>query len=518
LASKKSKSAKKAPQKVEVVFEGSDKIINTKKPVTKKKATKHKVSFEKTPAIKHEVNKHEAHKEEAHSHVHKTNKTKDYIIIGVLSLLIIGIIVIAFLVPTDFSKKDKDITTPVDQNIILDNNQSTDVNVEDFEKRSLEMTLTILKDMREYQKNILEENYELLGVNKEEMDACLLENNYLLQDSNMFDYPKVKIIQDDFMQSQEAYVLSTPTMYVNGYYLTGVKDYNTFSNFIDEVKNTESLTLDYTDKSFSYDENTLKVYYIYDKESEIISKANMDYIEYLKTSEALIPQVNNVFNTIFNIEDVEYIDYASQEGKDILQTIDAKSLPAMYVLGDVSTLDFNDSESQEVFNFIFKKEEINNGYIIIDEVLPQLVMGSSFDGVYKLLDYSSLIKDSDAVLGSTDAEVSIVLFTDYDCPFCKQLETETLTDKFYENYMDTEKINLVIKPMVTNDVFSIFPILFLKCSEEQEVSLAVHRKLFELNPVIGVQTVYDLTTANYAEEMKALEAEYAIIMSSLEGN
>ncbi len=523
MAAKKTKSkfSTKAPKKIEVVFEDSNKVIKKEKPVFNKKSNKQKVSFEKSPPKSvSKAHKHnEEHKHhETHKHVTKEtkkNKTKDYIIIGILALLIIGIVVIAFLVPVDFNKDD----VVIDKNApVIDKNQNLDLNIENFEKRSLAVTMNILKDMREYQKNILEENYESLSINKEEMDTCLLENNFLLEDTNLFDYPKVKLIQNDFMEAQERFVLSTPTMYVNGYYLTGVKDYNTFTNFIDDVKDSESLTLDYNNKSFSYTNDSLKVYYVYDKESELIKESNLAFIDYLKTSELLISNVNSVFTTIFDINNIEYVQYNTEKGKEILQTIDAEALPAIYILGDVSSLDFNGQDNTEIFNVIFEKETINNGYIFKKEVLPQLIIGSSFDGVYRVLDYKTLVKEDDKVLGSLDAETTIILFTDYDCPFCRQLETDTLTDIFSENYMDTGKANLVIKPMVTNDIFSIFPILFLKCSENQDASLAVHKKIFELNPVIGVQPVYDLVSLKYAEEMAALEVEYSLIMSSMEGN
>lgn len=516
----KSKSSTKAPKRIEVVFEDSKKVIKKEKPVFNKKSKKQKVSFEKSPikTVSKEQKHPEEHKHhETHKHVTKEtkNKTKDYIIIAILALLIIGIVVIAFLVPVDFNKDDNvvDINAP-----IIDKNQNLDLNIENFEKRSLAVTMNILKDMREYQKNILEEHYESLSINKEEMDACLLENNFLLEDTNLFDYPKVKLIQDDFREAQERFVFSTPTMYVNGYYLTGFKDYNTFTNFIDKVKDSESLTLDYTDKSFSYTEDALKVYYVYDKESEVIKESNLAFIDYLKTSELLISNVNSVFTTIFDINNIEYVQYNTEKGKDILQTIDAESLPAIYVLGDVSSLDFNGEDNKAIFNIIFEKENINNGYRFKKEVLPQLIIGSSFDGVYRVLDYKNLVKEDDKVLGFVDADTTIILFTDYDCPFCRQLETDTLTDIFSQNYIDAGKVGLVIKPLVTNDIFSIFPILFLKCSENQDASLSVHKKLFELNPVIGVQTVYDLVKLKYADEMAALEVEYSLIISSMEGN
>jgi len=259
------------------------------------------------------------------------------------------------------------------------------------------------------------------------------------------------------------------------------------------------------------------MYYIYDKENEMISEKNTEFIEYLKTSELLLENVNSIFSVLFDL-DVEYVQYDSELGIEILETIGSNTLPAMYVLGDVNSVDFNGSENKDIFNLIFKEETVNNGYILREDVFPQLALGSGIDGIYKILDYSSIIKESDKLIGTEDAPVSVVLFTDYDCPYCNQFEKETLTDEFYEEYLYSDKINLVIKPLVTNDVFSIFPILFLKCSEDQNISLDVNRKLFELNPVLGVQTVYDLVSLNYQDEIQELEEAYTNLSSNNTGN
>jgi protein-disulfide isomerase len=528
LAVKKKKSNTKSPKKIQVVFEDTNEVLDVKtnkakkKSTSSKKAMPKKVSSKKVSVTKKVETKKPEHKVEIESVSKKTvltkksSKKRDYLIIGVLSALIILILALAFVIPTN--SIDKDPIVVVDSNTTIDDNSSkVTMTVEEFEEKSLNLTLNILKDMRVYQHDILKENYEDLNIDSEKMEACLSENNYLLKDSNLYDYEKVSNIQDDFLQAQELSVVSTPTIYVNGYSLSGFKDYNTFTQFIDSQENNSSLDLNYNNSSFSYTDDSVKMYYIYDKENEIVDSKNTQFIEYLRTSEQLLENVNSVFNTLFSL-DVEYVQYDSQLGIELLETINSTTLPAMYLLGDSNSVDFNGSDNKEIFNLIFEEETVNNGFVLRKEIFPQLVMGSGLDGIYKFIDYSSIVKESDKVIGEKEAPVSVVLFTDYDCPYCNQFENETLTDEFYENYLDTGKINLVIKPLVTNDVFSIFPILFLKCSQDQDVSLEVHKKLFELNPVIGVKTVYDLVSLKYQDQVDELEEAYSSLAPQMQGN
>lgn len=52
--------------------------------------------------------------------------------------------------------------------------------------------------------------------------------------------------------------------------------------------------------------------------------------------------------------------------------------------------------------------------------------------------------DDDAVLGSANAPVTIVQFTDWQCPFCRRFETDTF-NQLKENYIDTGKVKFVTR-------------------------------------------------------------------------
>jgi hypothetical protein len=529
-------TSKKNSKKIEVVFGDSKKvvkknkpIVHSKKPIIKKVVKKNKFivhSKKSTINKKHKPVSHVVKVSKTHKHKeHKTKvrkKSKDFLIIGILLFLIVAIVVVSFLIPANdpnsiVNNTDNNLNTVIVDNNFTDTNVS-DINVDDFQARALELNLNILNDMKDYQQNILSNAYFDLNLNEEQMNSCLVSNKYLQKDANMFDFKEVSSIQRDFILSQSLYVSQTPTLFVNGYSLLGFNDYNTVTNFISAVDNTDSLVLDYTNKSFVSDSNSLKLYAVYDVNNELINNANLEFIDYLKNSDTLVDSVREIFTETFTTASVEYVQYNSEKGKSILQTIDVNALPAFYLTGDINYLDFNLDADKTVFNLIFNKEPVNNGFVIKQDVLLQFNLGQPINGVYKLIDYKSIIDSNTIFIGDSDAKVSMVLFTDYDEPNSLKLENETLTNQFYTDYVDTGKVSVVIKPVVTNDVFSIYPILFLKCAEAQNATLKTHKKIFELNPVIGVKSVYDVISVKYADELSILEAEYAKITGTLQGN
>jgi protein-disulfide isomerase len=515
LATKKNTKKKK----VDVVFEDKEKTSNNSKSHSKNKhvAFKKNANNSEHKNIKHDLH----HTNQTHAHTHHAHKTKkkqnkDYLIIGILIVLIVGIVIASFLIPQKEDVID-DVPGVIDtNNDFIDTNDSieiTDQDIANFEQKSLELNLKILNDLRDYQKEILFDNFEDTELDLSEMDSCIANNNYLMQDGNMLNLEKVKSIQEDSLLSDQLFVSSTPTTFVNGYMLSGYKDENIFTNFLDLVKNSESLNLDYQDKSFVIDDNSLKLYLIYDVENTEIDSKNKEFINYLTESEVLIPELKNIFKTLFEIENTEYVQYNSEKGKSILQTIDSDTLPAYYITGDIENLDVN----KDIFDMVFEKEEVNNGYKLNPMAFTQIYSGNPINGVYRLLDYQRIVQDS-YFLGSQEASSSILLFTDFDCPFCKQFQEETLTDQVYQEYIDSGDYKLYIKPLLTNDVFSLFPVLFFKCSQEQDKSLMVSKKIFQLQSEISVQESYDIVSLKYQDEIEELEEEYNIIMEYMQRN
>lgn len=91
--------------------------------------------------------------------------------------------------------------------------------------------------------------------------------------------------------------------------------------------------------------------------------------------------------------------------------------------------------------------------------------------------------DDDAVIGKADAPVTIVEFSDYECPFCKRHYDETYS-KLKTNYVDTGKVKIVFRdlPLSFHDPLATKEAIAANCAREQgtdETYYKMHDALFE---------------------------------------
>jgi len=111
--------------------------------------------------------------------------------------------------------------------------------------------------------------------------------------------------------------------------------------------------------------------------------------------------------------------------------------------------------------------------------------------------------DDDAVKGDLDAPVTIIEFSDYECPFCGRHYRDTLPQIISE-YVDTGKVKLI---------FRDFPLGFhskaqkageaAECAGEQGKYWEMHDKLFDNQDALSVD---DLKA--YAKELKLNTAKF----------
>ncbi len=104
--------------------------------------------------------------------------------------------------------------------------------------------------------------------------------------------------------------------------------------------------------------------------------------------------------------------------------------------------------------------------------------------------------DDDAVKGEEDAPVTIVEFSDYECPFCVRFYSNTF-NQLKTKYIDTGKVKFVYRD---------FPLSFhqnaqkaaeaAECAGEQDKYYEMHNKLFE-DGVAGGVTAFK----GYAQEI-----------------
>jgi protein-disulfide isomerase len=111
--------------------------------------------------------------------------------------------------------------------------------------------------------------------------------------------------------------------------------------------------------------------------------------------------------------------------------------------------------------------------------------GNSGAGTVDPVEMKELI-DDDSIKGQADAPVTIVEFSDYECPFCARFYSQTL-QQIDEEYIQTGKVKLVYRD---------FPLSFhpqaqkaaeaAECAGEQGMYYEMHDMLFERGVSGGV--------------------------------
>ncbi len=96
--------------------------------------------------------------------------------------------------------------------------------------------------------------------------------------------------------------------------------------------------------------------------------------------------------------------------------------------------------------------------------------------------------DDDAVLGNENAKITIIEFSDYQCPFCRKFWTETLP-QLKSTYIDTGKVKLVFRdlPLASLHPMAQASAEAAECVREKGGDSAYfkfHDKLFEEQNII----------------------------------
>ncbi len=91
--------------------------------------------------------------------------------------------------------------------------------------------------------------------------------------------------------------------------------------------------------------------------------------------------------------------------------------------------------------------------------------------------------DDDPVLGDNNAPVTIVEFSDYECPFCKRHFDQTLP-QLVKDYIDTGKAKLVFRdlPLSFHDPMATTEAIAANCAREQggdEAYFKFHHEIFK---------------------------------------
>jgi protein-disulfide isomerase len=102
----------------------------------------------------------------------------------------------------------------------------------------------------------------------------------------------------------------------------------------------------------------------------------------------------------------------------------------------------------------------------------------------------SPIRNNTAFIGDSNAEVVIVEFSDFQCPFCRAFYTETLP-QIEREYLDTGKAVLVYKefPLTSIHPGAVHYGIAAKCAQEQGMWKEMHDKIFDEQNKLGIGTI-----------------------------
>ena len=128
--------------------------------------------------------------------------------------------------------------------------------------------------------------------------------------------------------------------------------------------------------------------------------------------------------------------------------------------------------------------------------------------------------DDDPVLGDSNAEITIIEFSDYQCFFCRKFWTETLP-QIKTEYIDTGKVNLVFRDLPLG---SIHPMAQASAEAAEavrelggdEAYYAFHDKMFsEQNLLDSKRSAGSYSTVTYTvADLKAWASEIGYDISS----
>jgi protein-disulfide isomerase len=111
-------------------------------------------------------------------------------------------------------------------------------------------------------------------------------------------------------------------------------------------------------------------------------------------------------------------------------------------------------------------------------------------------------------LGSRDAPITIVEFTDYECPYCRQFEATTFAE-IRKKYIDTGKVRFVSRDFPLDNHINAMPsAVAAHCAGDQDNFWPMHDALFGGNG--------KLTRNEFIEDAETLKLNVSLFKSCLD--
>jgi protein-disulfide isomerase len=125
--------------------------------------------------------------------------------------------------------------------------------------------------------------------------------------------------------------------------------------------------------------------------------------------------------------------------------------------------------------------------------------------------------DDDPVKGNSDAPITIVEFSDFQCPFCARFHMQTLP-QIIEEYVDTGKVKFVYRdyPIQGSHPNALPAAAASECAHEQDKYWGYHDKLFENQNVwnnLEISSSVE-TFKKYAQDLGMNESQFNSCLDS----
>ncbi len=189
------------------------------------------------------------------------------------------------------------------------------------------------------------------------------------------------------------------------------------------------------------------------------------------------PSSNDIDSTLQNQKPTDTITvkkstYANMI-KGIVIAIAAASFFAGYGIGTFDTTDTDDAELNEII------AELNAKIDSTSQSAPQLAPQPTQQQTQPTSPIIQVSLDDDPVLGNQDAPVTIVEFSDFQCPFCSRFYQQTLP-LIEQNYIQTGIVKLVYRDFPLDIHPNAVPAhIAAECADEQGKFWEYHDMLFD---------------------------------------
>jgi len=197
---------------------------------------------------------------------------------------------------------------------------------------------------------------------------------------------------------------------------------------------------------------------------KILGKTGLDYFESMNTNNF------DVFEYYYTITD-EVVDVDTEEGQKIVNDLEIRLLPSFIFEGDFKESLFYDN--------IVDVLDDKNGYVGLFSTVNLAAVGVT--PYYYLNDYAGFVDafSNDYSMGNKDANLMILEFSDYLCPYCVTFENETMP-QLKADYIDTGKVNFYYLQHPVKELHPSAPIASVAamCAADQELYWPFHEAVF----------------------------------------